>query len=122
MKILNCGKVSFYEVPLGLSLQCRGMPNNLTDYFDLSDHHRLARLDDMILSRIRPEGVSAALIRMRDAAFGTGKKRKPILVRKEGPSYLILDGNSTTIVLAALGISIAPITITDKLRDLDLDA
>ncbi|MFC3229169.1 hypothetical protein ACFOGJ_18125 [Marinibaculum pumilum] len=58
----------------------------------------------LILSRARGIGIENALIKMDEAARGLRPRRNPISVsRRNDGRYLVLDGNSTTIVAVAAG-------------------
>src|SRR5262245_48321512 len=84
------------------------MSRNWRDYFDLTVPYTLVKLTDIILLRARPEGLSSAIERMREAALGNFPKRPPISLRKRHDLYVVEDGNSTTIILAAIGVKVLP--------------
>ncbi len=78
------------------------LPYDLGRYFEMADAVTVP-LTELRLSRARPDGISNAAMRMREAYDGTRARRQPITIRRsEFGGYLVLDGNSTvTIALAA---------------------
>ena len=73
------------------------LPGEPSAYFKMPKEAQLLHLDDLEFGEDNYEdSIKNALGYMRLAADGKGKKRAPISVRKQGDSYLVLDGNATS--------------------------
>jgi len=73
-------------------------------YFEMAATDRMIRLDRLVLSRARVDGVASAVGRMAEAFAGRIARRKAVTVRplKDG-RFLVVDGNSTTCIAYAAG-------------------
>lgn len=111
VKMLKDGAICDYEVPTDVLTLCNGMSGTLEAYFLLDEQTQLLDIDALVLSRARPEGLLGAARKMREAALELRNKRKPVTVRKHRDLYVVEDGNSTTIILAAIGIRTVPVTL-----------
>ena len=67
-------------------------------YFELNVPSAPIRLENLVLSRVRPRGVANAANLMRASFEGKHPKRRPVSVRQlRHPLFLVVDGNSTVI-------------------------
>ncbi|MGJ8629115.1 MAG: hypothetical protein ACSHXB_19310 [Sulfitobacter sp.] len=103
MRILIDNNVEEYILTEAHKTACDALADAPETYFNLSSRAKLIAIADLVLSRARTEGVLSAANRMRSASLG-GPRREPISVRVFGKGdYLVVDGNSTTIAMAAAG-------------------
>lgn len=109
VRILSYGTVEWTSIPQRIVELCVHMSSQIEDYFCLKAAVTYVPAHRIVLSRLRPEGVVNARIRMQEAAAGVRAKRLPVRARKLGDDYLIEDGNSTTTVLLAIGVARVPI-------------
>jgi hypothetical protein len=73
-------------------------------YFKITSNVVFIPAQRLVLSRIRPLGVSRAAKKMTAAYHGYQERRLPISVTPiENEKYLVLDGNSTCAVAIAAG-------------------
>lgn len=82
----------------------RELPYDVDRYFIPAAGAELLPLENLVMTRARPEGVANAAILMRDAYAGQHPRRAPIAVRAlpEG-DFLVKDGNSTVLNAIASG-------------------
>lgn len=98
-----------YQIPEELRQSCSVLENDPRLYVltDLADEW--VPTDLLLLSRARPEGIYNGVRRMREAAAGLRRKRVPIKVTQLDRYYFVHDGNSTAIILSAIGIELMPV-------------
>lgn len=104
MRIIINGAASEYRIPDGIREKCIGMSLDISKYFFESAESVLLPIDLMILTRAREEGICSSIHKMKEAAEGRRLKRNPILIREHEEDYLVIDGNSTVVILKAIGI------------------
>jgi len=66
-------------------------------------------VDDLVVTRARPEGIAGAVRKMAEASRGERERRAPVTVsRRSDGRYDVCDGNSTVIVARAAGWKAVP--------------
>jgi hypothetical protein len=92
----------------------RTLPHAPDRYF-LIEGATLIPVSDLVLSRARPEGIAHAVKLMSAAYRGEQSRRAPIKVQRcLDDTYLVLDGNSTTIIAMAAGWPVLPCAIVSS--------
>jgi hypothetical protein len=109
------GEFARFEISATLIADASGLVERHDVYFNLTGEERPINLEYVVLSRARPEGVRNAIANMRNAANGEGVRRSAILVCRMGVNeFLVVDGNSTTIVAVAAGWSAIPANLISE--------
>lgn len=103
--------ISPFILPPNLRQRCVQMENDPNLYLETKNADIWATSDSLLLSRARPNGILNAMSRMREAADGVREKREPISVLQAGEYYLVVDGNSTAVILLAIGVQLFPVKI-----------
>ena len=111
MRILQGGILEQYVPSLELAHACKHLRADVNLYLSDESALTLAKVDDLILSRARPEGIEGAIARMEEASSGTRAKRSPIEVRATEDGFVVLDGNSTVVILHAIGVTSVPVKL-----------
>jgi len=92
------GEIRTGSIPRHIVSQLSALPYGHASYFDVRGEYKLLRMDRLVASRARPEGIVNANKFMAMAASGQIDKRAPISVRTvEGGLVAVVDGNSTFI-------------------------
>lgn len=87
----------------------------LGGFFDTSKDYSLINFENLVFSRIRPEGVKEASSRIKKAMLSQIEKRTPISVSKMPDGrYLIDDGNSTVFCLYMSGFRVFPCKVSEQ--------
>jgi hypothetical protein len=110
MKVLVGSEYHEYEIPPSLAKRCEGMNVDPAYYIEVTEQTFFVSVECLILSRVRPRGLANAVQKMKQAALGMRPKRRAILVERKDARYLVIDGNSTTVVLAALSSPTIPVS------------
>lgn len=95
------------QLKLDLTPETAGIAKGLTfdhgRYFDITHGAEIA-LDQLVQSRVRPDGVAAAARYMKAAGEGAIARRAPVSIQLLADGrYLVLDGNSTVTIARAAG-------------------
>lgn len=100
------GAFSKYIIPNDIISLAEKLPQNISRYFIENNKSSLFKVEELVLSRFRPEGVANAIVLMEEAYNGKRSKRAPIsLTPIEEGKFLVNDGNSTTAIACAAGWS-----------------
>lgn len=94
---------SQYIVEDDLVKKCEDLTKDSRIYFTGNPKSRTININQLVLTRARVKGIKAALEIMEKVSIGTHMPRGPIHVKSTGEKFLIIDGNSTVIVLTAIG-------------------
>ena len=112
MKTLINGQVSEYEISKSLKHAASKLGNNYKDFFMEEEGTIMLPLDQLILSRTRENGVLSAINRMHEAKNKDRTKRQAISVKNYGNNmYIVLDGNSTSIICCAANCLSVPVKV-----------
>ncbi len=105
---------SYYRPDRAFVALCRELRYQHGLYFVLGSDHVLVPIGQLLLTRARQDGIGTARAVMAEAARGMHPKRQPIAVRRHARyRYLVLDGNSTTIVARCAGWVDLPCILED---------
>ena len=89
----------------------RMLPHAPDRYF-LTEAATFLSVAELVLERARTEGIANAVKLMSASYRGQQSRRPPIKVQlQHDGTYLVLDGNSTTIVAMAAGWPVIPCTL-----------
>lgn len=105
--------ISQFELSPEMQSACGSLEGDPNLYIETKDADEWVVSDRLILSRARTTGIANGILRMREASEGKLKRRVPISVSKAGNCYLVIDGNSTTIILHAIGVKSFPVKFVD---------
>lgn len=100
-----------FTVPDDIKKLCEDMVKDWRYFVIDSSARKLVPVEQILLTRARPSGIRNAVERMKEAASGAIPRRGPIQVLKKDDGYVVIDGNSTVVVLAAIGLEEIPVEV-----------
>ncbi|MFC3686016.1 GTP pyrophosphokinase [Hydrogenophaga luteola] len=116
LRIREDNGVSDYAVPKEVVDLCDGMKKSWRSYVTDGVQCMLVQPNQLILTRARPTGIRGAIDKMKEAANGRISRRRPISVIRQSDDFLVIDGNSTAIVLVAIGLNEVPVELNAELQ------
>lgn len=72
------------------------------------------KISDLIPTEEIGKEISYEKFKRGESHFDSGQKRKPIMVKKSGDKFKIIDGNTTFYILKALGYTEIPVTVKNS--------
>ena len=103
VKKLIKGNISNYVLKPSIIQNCLGMKKDYLSYFDNKKDAAIIPISQLVLTRSRLNGIENAILLMQEASKGNINKRSPLILEKSKEHYFVKDGNSTVIVLTAIG-------------------
>ncbi|WP_299949817.1 ParB/Srx family N-terminal domain-containing protein [uncultured Ruegeria sp.] len=92
----DSGKVGQTHVDIESHTKLTTLEEDPHSYFEFSNQVLLLPVSELVLSRLRIDGMVSANKLMKSAFMGQQKKREPVTVSKlDSSRWLVVDGNST---------------------------